>query len=282
MNLSFFELFGQVGATVVSLTATLFIAYLIYFKEQRDKIGNQIITIKRKINIIVREIIDIPIPGVSHQLVLTSSEDMKWEKLSITSITAGPDWDLFIERNVERSDIWDQVRTSLEDLVRGIIPDGYFPEISIDSIDFRNWANNFMSNTNHIEWFCHELGQNRSWFTRFMEKFESYERKRRNPVLNSQDVRLMIYKILELRDLINEDLILEQNYNTLKIENSFHHYNLIIIGFFIMAVSSIVVPLFMLLLNPNQYVTEISWISLMLFLLFSIFTMWLLITSTKK
>ena len=62
LNYGFWELFGQIGATMVSIIATLFVGYLLYLKEQRDRIGNEIIELKRRMSSIIDTIRETPIP----------------------------------------------------------------------------------------------------------------------------------------------------------------------------------------------------------------------------
>jgi len=250
VSLGFYELFGQIGATVVSIIFSLFVGYLLYTKEQRDRIGNKIIELKRKMSGLVNQLCETPIPGVMQSLVSHPEKDEEWNKLSITEWAAGVSWDMRAQaEGMKTHDIWDRVRAGLENLVKGVLPDGYFPEIRVDSESFREWAENFIEKTEHIEWFCHEYA-GYSWVNSLIEKMRAWEREHPNPVLKSQDVALLLHRIVLLRRLVYENLLLEQNYQNLKIENAVSHYKIIIAGFLVMAISSIATPLIMLLLPP--------------------------------
>jgi len=164
LDYGFWELFGQIGATVVSIIATLFVGYLVYLKEQRDRIGNEIIELKRRMRSIVDQICETTIPGVVHSLQSSQPEE-QWDRLSLTRWTAGTSWDMRVQiGEVNERDVWDNIRQGIEDFVRAILPNGHFPEISMDSETFREWGRNFIENTNHIEWFCHETDQYRSLY----------------------------------------------------------------------------------------------------------------------
>ena len=281
LDYRFWELFGQIGATVVSIIATLFVGYLVYLKEQRDRIGNEILELKRRMSSIVEQIRETPIPGVIQSLLSSQPEEQR-NRLSITRWTAGTSWDMRVRvGEVNERDIWDNIRQSIEDLVRAILPDGHFPEISMDSETFREWARNIIENTNHIEWFCHETDQYRSWYLNFLTKMVDWESTHPNPVLNSQTVALLIQRILTLRHEINEDLHLENRYQQLKIENAIQCYQFIIIGFVFMAVSSIVIPLLMLLTPHFEGIYIVSWLSLLIFLISSTSTIYFLLLSSK-
>ena len=183
---------------------------------------------------------------------------------------------------IREQDMWDEVRQGLENLVRGVLPQGYFPGVSPDSEPFREWARNFIRNTNHIEWFCHDIGRFQSWLENFIERIRQWENEHPNPVLNSNDVLLLLQRILMLRSLINEDLLLEQNYQNLKIENAIQHYKLITVCFLVMGGSSVVLPLLMLLLPSLKNAFIISWLGFLCFLISSITTVWYLIKSATQ
>lgn len=109
-----------------------------------------------------------------------------------------------------------------------------------------------------------------------------WEFKYPDPVLKSQDVALLLERIIMLRWLVNEDLLLEQDYQKLKIENAISQYKMIILGFLAMGFFSIFIPLLMLLLPPINGEYIVSLISFLCFILFSLLTMWILIESAKR
>lgn len=279
----FWELFGQIGATIVSIVASFFFGYLLYLKGQRDGTGNEIIELKRRMSSIIEQIRETPIPGVIQSLLSSRPEEgEQWDRLSITRWTAGTSWDMRIQvGEVNEREIWDIIRQSIEDIVRAILPNGHFPEISEDSETFREWARNFIGDTNHIEWFCHEIDQYGSWYLNFLAKMIDWESTHPNPVLNSQTVALLIQRILMLRQIINEGLLLEGRYQQLKIQNAIQGYKSIIIGFSCMALSSIVIPLLMLLIAPFDWMYLVSWLSFSVFLISTILTMFFLLQSSK-
>lgn len=281
LDYGFWELFGQIGATVVSIISTLFIGYLVYLKEQRDRIENEIIESKRRMSSIVEQIRETTIPGVIQSLLSSRPEEQR-DRLSITRWTAGTSWDMRVRiGEVNEIDVWDNIRQSIEDLVRAILPNGNFPEISMNPEIFQEWARKFIGDTNHIEWFCHETDQFGSWYLNFLAKMIDWESTHPNPVLNSQTVALLIQRILTLRHEINEYLHLEYRYQQLQIDNAIQFYQFIIIGFVFMAVSSIVVPLLVLLLPHFDWIYLVSWLSLLIFLISSTSTIYFLLLSSK-
>lgn len=120
MNSNFYELFGQVGATVVSILATLFVGYMLYLKERRDRIGDDIIALKRNMCSIVRQLSVTPIPGVLQSLLSHRPiEGEKWDQSSITEWAAGISWDMRVQAHkINEREIWDEVRKALENLVK--------------------------------------------------------------------------------------------------------------------------------------------------------------------
>jgi len=297
MDSAFYELFGQIGATVVSIAFTLFVGYLLYLKEQRDKTGNQIIALKRNMLAIFAQLLELPIPGVAQSLISPRlKDDEKKDRLSITEWAAGTTWEMRANvRETNRSEIWDRVRESIENLVKGILPGGNFPNIEIDSDLFRKWGRDFIDDTEHIRWFTHEYGGH-SWARSFLEKMRIWETANPNPVLKSEDIASMLEKIIVMRRLVNEDLLLEENYKNLKTENAISHYKSIILAFLSMGFFSILVPLVILLFPPanSEYLIPIgeylilvnvllvNLISLLGFLCTSLIIMWLLIKAARK
>jgi len=282
LDCGFWDSFGQIGATVVSIIASLLTGIIVYLKGQKGRTGNEIIESKRKMSSIVEQLRETPIPSVIHSLISSRPEEEQWDKLSITRWTAGTSWDMRVRvGEINERDIWVSIRQSIEDLVRAILPNGNFPEIGVDSETFREWARNFIGDTNHIEWFCHETDQYGSWYLNFLAKMIDWESTHPNPVLNSQTVALLIQRILTLRHEIKEDLRLENRYQQLKIENTIQGYQSIIIGCVFMAVSSIVIPLLVLLIPHFDWVYLVAWLSFLIFLISSTSTIYLLLQSVK-
>lgn len=273
---------GQIGATIVSLVFALFVGYLLYLKEQRDRTGNRIIELKRSMNSLAEQLKESLIPGVVHSLLARPKKGEKWDNLSICSWVAGVSWDMRVQaEKLDTHNIWNGVRKSLEDLVRGILPDGYFPEISPVSESFREWANAFIRNTEHIEWFYHEHNGH-SWVSGLIGRMIEWEEKYPNPVLKSRDLALLLERIMKLRRLIKEDSLWEQNYQRLKVQNAVGHYKIIITGFLTMGFFSIFIPLLMLLLPPFDGEYTVSVISFSCFILFSLLTIYMLVKTAWK
>ncbi len=109
-----------------------------------------------------------------------------------------------------------------------------------------------------------------------------WENKYPNPVLKSREIVLLLERILNLRRLVEKDLLLERNYQNLKVENAISHYKIIITGFLIMGFFSIFIPLLMLLLPPIDHEDLIAWSSFVGFLLSSLLTMKVLMKSAMK
>jgi len=282
MDSSFYGLFGQVGATVVSIIFSLFVGYLLYIKGQRDRVKNKILGLRRQMTSIIGQLLGTAIPGVMKSLLAQPEEGEKWDKLSITGWIAGTSWEMRADvEKMNARDVWNEIHKGLENLVKGILPNGYFPEIETISASFRNWEENFIRNTEHIEWLCHEYA-GYSWANSLIEKMIEWESRHPNPVLKSQDIALLIETIIKVRRLIYEDLLLEKNYRNLRIENAISHYRLIILGFLAMGFFSIFMPLLMLLLPPFTGEYIVSPIAFLCFILSSLLTMWLLMKSTRK
>jgi hypothetical protein len=297
MDSAFYELFGQIGATIVSIAFTLFVAYLLYVKEQRDKIGNQITALKRNMFVIFTQLLELPIPGVAQSLTSPRPrDDEKKDRLSITEWAAGTTWEMRVSvEGINRNEIWNKARKGIENLVKGVLPNGSFPTIEIDSDSFRKWGKDFVDDTEHIRWFTHEYGGH-SWARSFLEKMREWEIEYPNPVLRSEDIASMLEKIMVLRRLVNEDLLQEENYRNLKIENAINHYKIIISAFMAMSFFSIFVPLAILLFPPvnNEYLIQVGrnffainvlFIGLSSFLGFlfaSLLIIWLLIKAAQK
>ena len=297
MDTAFYDLFGQIGATVVSIAFTLFVGYLLYIKEQRDRIVNQLIGLRREMSSLVEQLSETPIPGVVHNLLNLGREgDEKWDKLSITEWVAGVSWKMRVEvGEVKENEVWNHVRKGLEDLVKGVLPEGSFPETETDIQSLGKWAENFVRDTEHIEWFCHEYG-GYSWANSLVGKMREWEVEHFNHVLKSQDVALLLERLLLLRSLTNEALSLKRNHESLRIENAIGHYKSIIAGFLAMAFFSIFVPLMMLLFPPvgdsyiisvNKYtiLVDTQYLSLASFLgfiFFSLLVMGLLLRTARK
>jgi hypothetical protein len=276
----FYQLLGQVGATVVSIIATLFIGYLLYLKERRDGIGVEIISSKKKIQFIIEQLRDTPIPGVNQSLLSVPQTDEEWNDLSITRWSAGTSWDMRVNAGeIRQQDVWTGVTQSLEDLVRGVLPNGLYPEVSVDSQTYRTWATIFIKNTNHIEWIYHETDGD-SLFRTFIKKMIVWEMTHSNPVLTSNNIILLVGKIMNLRKRIIDELFFEQKYLRLKIENAINHFNIIIVGFLLMSVFSIVAPL--LALFYNNFNINLAGINLIGFIVFTVLTIGLLIKSVKS
>jgi len=297
MDLAFYELLGQVGATVVTVAFSLFVAYLLYLREQRDKIGNQIIGRKRDISSVFRKLLDTPIPGVSQSLTSKKpKKERKLKALSITEWAAGVPWEMRVEVGItEQNEVWNEVRKGLENLVRGILPYGVLPPLEKDSELFRKWAKKFVDDTEHIRWFTHDYADH-SWAKSLIEYMREWETKYPNPVLKSQDVALLLDRIMILRQLVVKDLLLESDYQSVKIENAISNYKTIIGGFLVMGFLSIFMPLMILLYPPDNgdYVTYIgcylvsinvqylSIVILTLFILSTILVMWILVRTARK
>jgi len=297
LETAFLDLFGQIGATMVSIAFTLFVGYLLYVKEQRDRIKDRMAELRKEMSPIADQLAETPIPGVVHSLLSKrDTRGEKWDNLSITRWAAGVSWDMLVQvGEINENDVWKQVRTGLEDLVRGILPDGSIPAVETDPESFKKWGEEFILDTQHIEWFCHELGES-SWVKSLARKMVEWEARHPNTLLRSQDVFLMIERISVLRSLVSEALSHEQNYERLKIENAIGHYRLIIAGFVAMGFFSIFVPLMMLLFPPvgQLYMISVrgydllvdaryvSLASLICFLSLSLSIMWSLLKTAKK
>ena len=296
MDSAFNELFGQIGATVVSIAFSLFIGYLLYIKEQRDRIGKEIVAMKREMASLIRQLEEMAIPGVTHSLLSQPEEGEQWDKLSITSWVAGVSWQMRVQvGEIGANDVWNQVRDRLEDLVKGILPENSFPEIKVDSELFREWATNFVRHTEHIEWFCHDFA-GYSWAHSLVNKMREWEAQHPNPVLRSQETALLLERIRSLRRLVNKELIFERNYDSLKTENAIGHYKIIIASFLFMGLFSIVIPSLLLLFPPinNEYtvwigqhiltinVQHVSLASFLCFVFCALLIIWLLMKTVKK
>lgn len=297
METAFFELLGQVGATVVTVAFSLFIAYLLYLKEQRDRLGNQIFQKKRGIYSVFTLLLETPIPGVSPSLTSEGpTKEQRARALSITEWAAGVSWEMRMEtEGINVRDVWDRVRESLELLVQGILPNSALPALEVDSEEFRKWARKFVENTEHIRWFTH-LYAGHSWARSLIGYMRDWERNHPNPVLRSQDVALLLDRVMLLRRLVFDDLLLESDYLSLKIEHAIRDYKKIIAGFVIMGVSSIIMPLVILVFptSDNSYVMHlgetilsinvqyISTILLAVFVASTIAVMWLIVRRAKE
>jgi hypothetical protein len=253
MDLVFYQLLGEVGATLVTVAFSLFIAYLLYLREQRDRIGNQILASKSSIYSVFAQLLETPIPGVSGSLI--SKEPSKDEKLAMLSIAewaAGVSWEMRVTvGEIKENEVWKKVAKALENLVRGILPEGSLPVLEKDSEPFRKWGRRFVDSTEHISWFTHDYAGH-SWAKSLIEYMQKWEEKHPNPVLRSQDVALLLDRIMILRLLVNQDLLFESDYQSLKIENAIGNYKAIVIGFGVMGFFSIIMPLLILLFPPSN------------------------------
>jgi uncharacterized protein YeaO (DUF488 family) len=297
MDLAFYQLLGEVGATLVTVAFSLFVAYLLYLREQRDKIGNQILASKSSIYSVLTRLLETPIPGVSGSLI--SKEPSKDEKLAMLSITewaAGVSWEMRVRvGEIKENEVWEKVTKALENLVQGILPEGSLPVLEKDSEQFRKWATRFVDSTEHIRWFTHDYADH-SWAKSLIEYMQEWEEKHPNPVLRSQDVALLLDRIMILRQLVTQDLLFESDYQSLKIENAIGNYKAIIIGFVVMGFSSILMPLMVLLFPPfnENYATylgdylisiDVQWLSVVVLAIFvssSIAVLSVILRTAKK
>lgn len=183
---------------------------------------------------IIEQLKDTPIPGVVNSLLSVPQAGEEWDELSITGWSSGTSWNMRVNvGEIRQQDVWDGVRQSLEDLVRGVLPNGVLPDGNIvDSEAYREWVNNFVTSTNHIEWIDHEV-DGYSWLRSFIIKLREWEESQPNPVLRSQNVFLLIERIMTLRDMVVDEFYFEQNYQRLKIENALNHFYIIFFWFFI-------------------------------------------------
>lgn len=296
MDSAFYELFGQIGATVVSIAFSLFVGYLLYIKRERDRIGGNIVELKRSMLSLVHQLEETPIAGVAHSLLSQPEEGEEWDKLSITRWVAGVSWEMRVQAGeVNVNDVWNEVRNRIEDLVRGILPEDSFPEIERDSEAFRQWARDFIDHTEHVEWFCHEFAGD-SWAESLINKMGEWEAQHPNPVLSSQEVALLLERIMELRHLVRKELLFEQSYNHLRMENAISNYKTIIVAFFSMGFFSILIPLMILLFPPvdDKYfvsigkynlpiiVQHVSLVSLACFIFSAVLIIWLLMKTVRR
>jgi hypothetical protein len=272
MNPAFLDLFGQIGATFIAIIFSFFVGYLLYIKEQRDKTGTEIIALKNRIISLFQDLHETPIPGVVQSLVSTAALTPGSNRLSsISSMTAGTSWSMRVRGAVTQTQIWDQARQSLEELVRGAVPpemigfpvvqiadSGYFTlKLEIISDTFRNGAKSFLKNTKDIDWFARDYA-GYSWARTFIEKMREWESANPNPVLRSQDVATLFERILTLRRLVPQVMHLETNYENLKIGNFISHYKIVLLGMLTMFVSSVFAPMILLFTYPEMGMYQVT------------------------
>lgn len=90
MEPTFLESFSQVGATFISIVFSFFVGYLLYIRQKRDTIGNEIVTLKNQISSVISDLQETPIPAVEGSLFSTVSEGSPVDRLSsITNLTRG-------------------------------------------------------------------------------------------------------------------------------------------------------------------------------------------------
>jgi len=298
INSEFYILFGQIGATILSILASLFIGYLFYLREQRDRIKNNIYKLKLNIDSIIRQIEDIPILNVTDNIYYQDIEKVEKE---IEKENEGSDLDLFQRRirhifhwadlfswekqaeNIGVEKIWEDITIAFEKLFKNLLPRNFNISLS-NSENFQKWAEYFLRETYYIEIFDkeHKELNGFSWLKALLSKMKRFESDHSNPDLTSQNVSILLGRILELRNLTDECLDLEYNYQYLKIDKVVSDYKIVIFSFLMMGTCSIILPL-IILLNPITLENSIiAYLNLVLFIVFTLLGIGILVRSANK
>ena len=297
MNYNFYILLGQIGATMVSILATLFVGYFLYLKEQRDRIGNEIIKKKREMLEIIEQLNRTPIPGVLQSLYDSRPEDRsKWFSRSDLNYWSFGPWKSRLESAwtparaepyKDAGALIEAVSEDLEKLVKGVIPIGSFPEIEEDSEEFRQWAEDFLEYIRPIDFFCSESespgGHKSSSMSLFLENMWEWEEEVfRRPVFRSEDVSTLFDRVIKLKNSVKDGLDLHRKFQLYKFEKAIPSYKLVIANFIILGFFSILIPLIILLIPPfkNEYI--ISLICLFFFIFSTPITIIFILSSGKK
>jgi hypothetical protein len=272
MDANFLNLFGQIGATFIAIIFSFFIGYLLYIKEHRDKIGNDLLALKNRLLQVFGDLQETLIPGVTQSLTSRVPPPEGTNRLHlITGMTAGTSWNMRLRQGGNPTLIWKQAMDSLEELVRGVIPteitgfpvekiadtEFFIPKIGVLSPELSKGLKNFLKNTKDIEWFTQDFN-GYSWAKTFIEKMREWESIYPNPVMNSQQVATLFEKIITLRRLTPQVFLLEKNYENLKIQNFISNYKLVLTGMLVMFATSVFAPLMLLFTYPQNGIYQFT------------------------
>lgn len=296
MTSAFYDTLAQVGATMVSILSTLFVGYLLYIKERKDRINDEMKRLHEKMTSTFCDILETTIPGIVPRLLEKTKPDEKWDNLSLVRSDALFPWERMIRiKKIKPSDLLDEVDKGLRDLIKGLLSGVPKIEDRSSLVSWRDafieleknrdllieWETDFLEKSKHIEFFCHRYGRY-SWADAFLNNMEEYIAQGHNAFYDPRQISVLFSRLLDLRSLATNNLLLEQSHKNLAVEKVVSHYRFVITGFAFMSVSSVIVPLIMILLAPSDLDYSVSWISFLVFAFSTVLTLWLLYKSATR